>query len=361
MINNRQNGRRRGRGGGAGGAPRPNGGNGAGAERGNRIDNRARGNAAQLHEKYKALARDAQMQGDRVSTEYYLQFSDHYFRVLAESRSRFEEQQPRPRRDDFMSPNEGDEEYGDEGELSGTDQRDEQPSADRGYAPRNDGNRYGNEGDGRREESRDDDRGRRPPRRDQAPRADNGDGYGRPRRDQGMRQDGDAYSGSNQSSNGNGQPSEAARQPRDGEYRGEDRSRRPRREPNERSDVRVAQEASAPISAPSEPVRDAAPRGEERIRRPRREQPTMEAAPVPPVAEVAPAAEDSPIRAKRGRRPAASAVEDVSAEAERIQADRLPPAFALTPPPSDPANDADEKPRRRVRRARTGDGTAADV
>ena len=53
---------------------------------GNRIDNRARGNAAQLLEKYKTLARDAQMQGDRVNTEYYLQFADHYFRVLAESR-----------------------------------------------------------------------------------------------------------------------------------------------------------------------------------------------------------------------------------------------------------------------------------
>ena len=55
MINNRQNGRRRGRG---GGAPRPNGSGGA-PDRGNRLDNRARGNAAQLHEKYKTLARDA--------------------------------------------------------------------------------------------------------------------------------------------------------------------------------------------------------------------------------------------------------------------------------------------------------------
>ncbi|MES2498220.1 MAG: DUF4167 domain-containing protein, partial [Pseudomonadota bacterium] len=78
MINNRQNGRRRGRGGGSG-APRPNGSSGS-QDRGNRIDNRARGNAAQLLEKYKALARDAQMQGDRVNTEYYLQFADHYFR-----------------------------------------------------------------------------------------------------------------------------------------------------------------------------------------------------------------------------------------------------------------------------------------
>lgn len=90
MINNRQAGRRRGRGG-----QRSQGGNPGRPDTGNRIDNRARGNAAQLLEKYKSLARDAQMQGDRVNTEYYLQFADHYFRVLNENRSRFEDQQQR--------------------------------------------------------------------------------------------------------------------------------------------------------------------------------------------------------------------------------------------------------------------------
>jgi hypothetical protein len=69
---------------------------------GNRQDNRQRGNAAQLLEKYKTLARDAQLAGDRVQTEYYLQYADHYFRVLEENRSRYEEQQAqrRPRRED---------------------------------------------------------------------------------------------------------------------------------------------------------------------------------------------------------------------------------------------------------------------
>jgi len=85
-MNNRQNGRRRGRGG-----QQPRGG-GQGPHSNSRLDNRQRGNAAQLLEKYKTLARDAQMQGDRVNTEYYLQFADHYFRVLSENRSRFEEQ-----------------------------------------------------------------------------------------------------------------------------------------------------------------------------------------------------------------------------------------------------------------------------
>lgn len=95
LINNRQAGRRnRGRNNG-----RQNGGN-RGGDNGNRIDSRARGNAPQLLEKYRNLARDAQLAGDRVNTEYYLQFADHYFRVIADNRARQEEQQQRFRRND---------------------------------------------------------------------------------------------------------------------------------------------------------------------------------------------------------------------------------------------------------------------
>jgi hypothetical protein len=60
---------------------------------GNRNEVRVRGNAHQLLEKYKQLARDASMQGDRVSAEYYMQYADHYYRVLNEFRARQEEQQ----------------------------------------------------------------------------------------------------------------------------------------------------------------------------------------------------------------------------------------------------------------------------
>lgn len=55
-------------------------------------DARARGNAQQLLEKYKNLARDASQAGDRVLAEYYMQHADHYFRVVAEFRARYEEQ-----------------------------------------------------------------------------------------------------------------------------------------------------------------------------------------------------------------------------------------------------------------------------
>ncbi len=103
MINNRQGGRRRGRGGSGGTGRVPNG----SPNPGNRQDNRQRGNAAQLLEKYKGMARDAQMHGDRVQSEYFLQFADHYFRVLNEGRARFEEQ--RPKRDDYEDEDDQDE------------------------------------------------------------------------------------------------------------------------------------------------------------------------------------------------------------------------------------------------------------
>jgi hypothetical protein len=113
LINNRQGGRRRGRG-------QRGGQNLGGGQPGNRQDNRQRGNAAQLLEKYKSMARDAQLAGDRVQTEYYLQFADHYFRVLSENRARMEEQRPR-REHEF--DDEGEEETVEAGEESAEDER----------------------------------------------------------------------------------------------------------------------------------------------------------------------------------------------------------------------------------------------
>lgn len=91
LNQNRNNNRRRGRGNNRGGP--------GGGIQGNRIDSRARGNAPQMLEKYRKLAHDASLNGDRVQTEYYLQFADHYFRVVADSRSQNQNDQ-RPRRDE---------------------------------------------------------------------------------------------------------------------------------------------------------------------------------------------------------------------------------------------------------------------
>jgi hypothetical protein len=103
MNNNRQpnnNNRRRGRS--NNNRPQGNNNNRNGFDYQNRIDNRARGNASQMLEKYKKLASDAQHNDDRVNAEYYLQFADHYFRVLADFRSRQEARQEerRPNRDE---------------------------------------------------------------------------------------------------------------------------------------------------------------------------------------------------------------------------------------------------------------------
>ena len=140
---------------------------------GNRQDNRQRGNAAQLLEKYKALARDMQLAGDRVQTEYYLQFADHYFRVLEEGRSRFEEQDQRRRRD--QDDDEGsDESVSADRQGNDEDDRDERP------APRRDRNRQdGNRQDGDRPQRNDRERA---DRQDQPQRAERPERQERPER-----------------------------------------------------------------------------------------------------------------------------------------------------------------------------------
>ena len=128
LINNRQGGRRRGRGG-----QRPQG--LSGRPDGNRQDNRQRGNAAQLLEKYKNLARDAQLAGDRVQTEYYLQFADHYFRVLGESRARYEEQRRQRGESDELDEDESDEDMV-EAEADSDDRPSQRQHQRRDRAPR---------------------------------------------------------------------------------------------------------------------------------------------------------------------------------------------------------------------------------
>ena len=107
----------------------------------NRIDSRARGNAPQLLEKYRKLAHDAHLNGDRVTEEYNLQFADHYFRVLADARQRQEEQ--RPRRDDRWQDNdpyreEADEAADAEGEAGAYGEVSAAPRRERNDRPRED-------------------------------------------------------------------------------------------------------------------------------------------------------------------------------------------------------------------------------
>jgi len=157
LINNRQNGRRRGRGGGGPRSPNQS------PNVGNRQDNRSRGNAAQLLEKYKSLARDAQLQGDRVQSEWYLQFAEHYYRVLNENRARFEEQ--RPRRDDYGSDEDED--------------QDESMAADGDDGDEDEGDRHIRDDRGNRE-----DRGNRDDRDDRGYRTERAERNDRPERNE---------------------------------------------------------------------------------------------------------------------------------------------------------------------------------
>ncbi|MFO1209774.1 MAG: DUF4167 domain-containing protein [Amaricoccus sp.] len=71
-------------------------------------DGKVRGTPQQIIDKYQALARDAQVAGDRVAAESYLQHSEHYSRMLgeaqrqlAESRGFNQEREDGPREEGF--------------------------------------------------------------------------------------------------------------------------------------------------------------------------------------------------------------------------------------------------------------------
>ena len=83
------------------------GGGSGGARRGGRNQSfdsngpevKVRGSAQQVLDKYLQLARDAQSSGDRVKAEGYLQFAEHYYRVLNIDQEGGE-RQPRPAQSD---------------------------------------------------------------------------------------------------------------------------------------------------------------------------------------------------------------------------------------------------------------------
>jgi hypothetical protein len=177
--NNRGNNRRRGRS--NNGRPQN------GGQQLNRIDSRARGNAPQMLEKYRKLAQDAHLNGDRVQAEYYLQFADHYFRVIADSRVRLEDQRTRPNGERYQEQDGEDDsnDFSVEGDFPAFDRapsrqerepREERARDDREDRPRQDRQRDDRPRDDRPREDRED-RPRQDRQRDDRPRDD------RPRED----------------------------------------------------------------------------------------------------------------------------------------------------------------------------------
>ena len=354
MINNRQAGRRRGRGGnnngGSGGGGNPRQGGGQGRDNGNRIDSRARGNAVQLHEKYKNLARDAQQSGDRVNIEYYLQFADHYFRVLSEQRSRFEDSQPRRQQSndafDDGYDNDGDDDFGAEGEpiRAGEQAGDQRYDGNRNDGNRNDGQRAdGNRNDGNRNDVQRNDGQRNdgqrsenqrndPPRRDyQGQRQDNARQDGQ--RYEGPRQDGGRPDGGRQDSGR--QDGQRADQQRNAAG-GNDRRPREDREGGE-------QNQRADMQGDRQPRAERPPRADRQRSQPRDEA----AAPVPVEAVAAdlPSSDEAPRRRGRPRRDAT--VAPTMDEPATFEADRLPPSLGAAPVASNDTGDDTPKPRRR--------------
>ena len=362
MINNRQAGRRRGRG---GQQQRSQGGNPGRLDTGNRIDNRARGNAAQLLEKYKTLARDAQMQGDRVNVEYYLQFADHYFRVLAETRARIVENGgPVQRRIQGATLDEDDTEFEDEGERIAP--AEQQRGSQNGYRQdgRQDGrqegrqeNRDSNRQDGNRSDSRQEPRqdtvrqeGNRPDVRQDTYRNDNRSDADRGYARNGNRSLGDAQNGATDSRGGDDQ-NERPRRASNGNAQDEggydrsreDRSREDRpREDRKRDTVRTEERAPRDVRSEDAPLPSATEAQPE----------AMEA-----VVPIQPEASEPPRRGRgRPRRDATAvapepvaATTDSSDEGEDngFSADLLPPSLNVSAVTPGDADGEAEKPRRR--------------
>ena len=224
-MNNRQNGRRRGRNNNSNNNNnRPQSGGRGGVDQANRIDSRARGNGAQMIEKYRNLARDAQLAGDRVQTEYYLQFADHYFRVVSDFRARQEEknaQNGQERSHDRSREIRGVEDF------DGHDDTDSDFEADTG---RDDGDNG-------------DDRGERNDRNDRSDRADRGQRDNRGNRDDDNRGNREPRGNRDDDNRGNRQPARA----RPVRNRDEDEAQGDR---NDRSEAPAREEAVEEERAP---------------------------------------------------------------------------------------------------------------
>ncbi len=72
-------------------------------------DGKVRGTPQQIIDKYQALARDAQLAGDRVTAESYLQHSEHYSRLLGEAQRQQMESRLSQEREDVQRGGDRDE------------------------------------------------------------------------------------------------------------------------------------------------------------------------------------------------------------------------------------------------------------
>jgi hypothetical protein len=226
----RQRGRGRKPGGGGGGGNYHNNNNQGGHQHPNRQletngpDTKFRGTAAYIYERYLQLARDAQSSGDRVLGENYLQYADHYFRLVRSM-------QP-------AAPVQQQQNYNDGGVYDGDEGGSEGDSSD-GSEARGEGN----------EPPAGEAQGERQQREDGGDRGDGGQRRGRNRRR--FRPDGEREGGGAEAREGEERPEQ--REPR-GERSEGGEPREPREAPRE------AREPRRDRSEGGEPRRERQPR-----------------------------------------------------------------------------------------------------
>lgn len=290
---------------------------GAGNNYGNRLDNRQRGNASQLLEKYRALARDAQQAGDRVTAEYYLQYADHYYRVLGDYREKTPNDGRQRGRDFYEDDATGYAANADDGDAGDDDDQEQDRSEvrsdddrsqwrdDRANVPR------------QRENQQRESQQRENFQRENGPREPRGDGRDR------------------QNWNGNGRPRDEARaeRPRDEgrmeRPRDETRTERTREEQRAREEQRPRDEQRSRDDRPREEQRLDGSRNDRNVRRERRpesprpvpvEAMLADEGPIPGLPGPAtlrvrrPAADDAAPRAEQVRRPEPEAPQVVRVE-----------------------------------------------
>jgi len=85
-------------------------------------DVKIRGTAHHIAEKYAQLARDAQSSGDPVAAEGYLQYAEHYFRLIMAAQVQFAQQNPHQQQA-FQRPDmDARDDFDDEGDDGGPEQ-----------------------------------------------------------------------------------------------------------------------------------------------------------------------------------------------------------------------------------------------
>lgn len=125
-------------------------------------DSKVRGTPQQVIEKYQALARDAQVSGDRVAAESYLQHAEHYSRLLGDAMRQQQEARQSQERDD-QQPRSDNQQGRPEGQQwsdgpRGDSFQDSHDNDNRGEARRNNDNRNNDNRNNDNRDNRDNDR-----------------------------------------------------------------------------------------------------------------------------------------------------------------------------------------------------------